>query len=256
MTNKENVLAKAIHNLFQNDPSVYGIAKGKPSIDDGSNCMPHQYEWINDLYKLKLVEDLGDSRFFESISSAFADIHSYRFINDHKFSESLITRLKAIGIPLNEIKIAIEAIKKVMVEIKKEYKMKADDEFDEKSAGWHHDLEGIKKVSQQFNRKPERVEANSGGGPWPKEKEFSNITENLTKTPDNTLNVDIGHSNSVERILKDLKNKEDLFNHRGDTVSAHKYGSTYNKVKSIFEKTNNPAEALRAYEELLRKDEK
>lgn len=159
MKNNESVLVKAIQNLFSNDPSLFGIAKGKPEIDN-TNCMPHQYEWINDLFRLKLNEDLGDSPFYESITSAFYDIHSYKFIEDPKFTESFTLRLRSIGVPTEDIKKAISKIKDVVNEVKN----------NERSAGWNKELTEIKKTSQEFNRDLKREEAASGGGPYPPSK--------------------------------------------------------------------------------------
>ena len=127
MTPKESVLAKAIHNAFMNDPAVMGIVKGKPPIDDATNCMPHQYEWIHDLYRLKLNENLNNPAFFESISSAFYDIHSYRFINDYKFKEALETKMRSMGVPRSEMQIALNMVDEVIKEVKKDRKVTGDE---------------------------------------------------------------------------------------------------------------------------------
>ena len=170
MTPKESLLVKAIHNVFMNDPAAMGIVKGKPPITDATNCMPHQYEWINDLYRLKLNENLAGSAFYESISSAFYDVHSYRFINDYKFKEAMEARMRSIGVPRSEIQIALNMVDEVLKEAKKDHKIKESsdsnhqnmgleqleggkpsDNWSESEAGWHRDIEEVKKAFSPSN---------------------------------------------------------------------------------------------------------
>lgn len=249
MTPKESLLATAIHNLFMDDPKILGIAKGKPPIHDDTNQMPHQYEYLSNLFKLKIMESLGDTPYFESISSAFYDIHSYRFIDDPKFSESLITKLKSMGIPQNAIKVATDKVQEIVKEMKNGNK-----EWDERSAGWHKNLEGVKKTSQEFNQKPEREEAASGGGPWPNRKELANITEDLKSEvmPDQDPYVDIGYSLSLDRILRDMKYKIDQFSRTGRLDAAKKYTKMVEEIEKTYKETHSEKSALRKYEEMLK----
>jgi len=255
MDTKESVLARAIHNLFMDDPAILGIAQGKPGICDSTNCMPHQWEWINDIYKIKLIDKMGDSPFFESVSSAFYDIHSYRFIEDHKFNEALILRLKSIGVPKQQIQIALDTIQETIDQIKKDRKIPKGEEFDERSAGWHKNLKAIMAASQQFNKKPtERSEPYSGGGQYPAKKEFSNITEDV----DGQMMLDqqpeeIEYSRGIEGILRDLNMRLDQFKaaHRQDAVQL--YENIIREVTNVYNKTRNENLALRRYSELISK---
>ncbi len=174
MNPKEQLLAEAVKSMFNNDPKVLGIVKGKP-ITDPTSRMPHQYEYLMDSFALKII----DSDFFESIKSTFYDIHSYKFITDPSFCESFIRRLMAQGIPNVEINKACIALENVCKEMGvKEFdptcslplrqQSEACVNWNEKSAGWHKDLSGIRQVSQNFNEKPKREEPYSGGGPAPK----------------------------------------------------------------------------------------
>jgi len=255
MNPKESVLATAIHNLFSNDPSVMGIAQGKPGICDSTNCMPHQWEWINDIYKIKLVDKMGDSPFFESVSSAFYDIHSYKFIEDHKFNEAMILRLRSVGVPKQQIQIALECIQETIDQVKKECEIPKEEEFDERSAGWHHDLKEVMAASQQFNKKPtQRSEPASGGGAYPAKKELSNITEDTQNTmlQDEQPLVDIGYSRSMERILRDLNYKIKMFENAGRLDAAKKYNNIVEEMNKVYKATRNEQKALQKYEEMIR----
>jgi hypothetical protein len=163
MNQKEHLLAEAVKSMFNNDPQALGIVKGKP-ITDPTSRMPHQYEYIMDLFALKIA----DSTFFESIKSAFYDIHSYKFINDPSFCDSFIRRMKAIGLPHEEINKACIAVEGICEELGASDWFRGDRNWDEKSAGWHKDLAGIRQVSQDFNQNRKQEEPYSGGGPAPK----------------------------------------------------------------------------------------
>ena len=208
MNQTERMLAEAVRCMFGNDPATLGIIKGKP-ISDPTSRMPHQYEHIQELFALKV----GDSVFYESLRSAFYDIHSYKYINDPNFCLSLTTRLKSIGVPYSEIRKACGIIE----EIKKELGGKHDD-WNEGAAGWHRNLKGIKASSQEFNEKPKHKEPYSGGGPWPLEEDVAKLA-NITKemiadaTPGQLIEM------LLARAVRDLKEASKLFAFKGDPRS-------------------------------------
>jgi hypothetical protein len=164
MNQKEQMLAEAVRCMFGNDPATLGIIKGKP-ISDPTSRMPHQYEHIQELFALKVA----DSVFYESLRSAFYDIHSYKYINDPKFCNSLTARLKSIGIPHSEIRKACDMVEEIKKELGDKGGKWDTTKWNEGAAGWHRNLEGVKASSQEFNEKPTREEPYSGGGPWPLE---------------------------------------------------------------------------------------
>jgi len=172
MNQKEKLLAEAVKSMFNNDPSVLGIIKGRPSPDPTAR-MPHQYEYIMDVFSMKIL----DSLHFESIKSAFYDIHSYKFINDPTFKESFERRMKAIGVPFAEIEKANKAIAETIKEISGNDIDKNIWGWDERSAGWHPDLDGIRQVSQDFNQKRKQEQPYSGGGPAPSKTSLTEAYE-------------------------------------------------------------------------------
>ena len=165
MRQTEKELLEAVNNMFKDDPAILGIAKGKPAKEITHN-FTHQYEWIHNLFSLKITESL----FFESICGAFYDIHSYKYIEDPTFEVSFRKRMKAIGVPAVEIEHAVKAYRDVIKEVKSDNNIKPDEDYDERSKGWHPDMAGIRAVSQEFNRPIKREEPYTGGGPWPPKK--------------------------------------------------------------------------------------
>jgi hypothetical protein len=156
MNNPENALLEAIHNLFHDSSELLGIAKGKPD-EEISHRFEHQWNAIEYSYAMKSV----DSPFHESLSSAFHDIHSYKYLNDPTFAIALDKRLSAIGVPIEERKNAIEYLDDVIKEF-------GGKNFEEKESGWHPQLDEIAKMTREVNnRKAEVTTPYSGGGPAP-----------------------------------------------------------------------------------------
>jgi hypothetical protein len=160
MNPRELTLVEAISNLFKNKESNLGIVKQHPK--ETSYGMQFQWEGLNDAFSLKVA----DSSFHESLTSAFRDIHSYRFLSDPLFETSFDKRLKAIGIPLVEREKAFKAVS----EVRKEWA--EGKEFDEELAGWHPQIDEITDMTRNAtDRKAENTNPHAGGGPAPKTAE-------------------------------------------------------------------------------------
>jgi hypothetical protein len=198
MSTLDNRIAEAFERLLGSNEAL-GITKGKPEIDE-PNRMPRQYEYIRGLFGLKVA----DSTFYESLCSAFYDIHSYRYVDDPLFCESLTTRLKAIGTPQDEICKACNAVMEINKDMHKEYGLKENEAWSEKAAGWHPNIAGIIATSQDFNKDGKKEEPYSGGGPWPIEESImklnGNIIENICKKY-KLISEDI--NGEAEEIIRD-----------------------------------------------------
>lgn len=175
MNELDNRIAEAFERLLGSNEAL-GITKGKPEIDE-PNRLPRQYEYIRGLFGLKV----SDSLFYESLCSAFYDIHSYRYVDDPLFCESLSVRLKAIGTPQDEICKACNAVSEIIKDMHKEYGLAENQAWSEKAAGWHPNIAGIIAVSQDFNKKEKKEEPYSGGGPWPLTEEIKKIISKFDK---------------------------------------------------------------------------
>lgn len=153
----EKEILEAVNDLFHNKASNLGIVKtDQPEI---SNRSEFQRNIIKDMFDTKAT----DSRFYESLTSAFHDIHSFKYISDPTFNNALDRRLRAIGIPIAERQKAMEYV----TEINKE--LGDGQTFDETEIGWHPDLAEIVKMTNQADTRDfKATEPYSGGGPAPK----------------------------------------------------------------------------------------
>ena len=158
MNKLERQLVEAVDSMFHNDPEILGITRGKPEKET-SHFFTFHHEYLRDLFSLKVA----DSLFFESLTSAFADIHSYKYLDDPLFNESMTKHLTAIGVPRAEIELACNAVHEILKEMRENNKT-----WNEKAMGWHQDLEGIRQVSQDFNTNRKHTnEPYTGGGFYP-----------------------------------------------------------------------------------------
>ena len=157
----EEILVETISNLFRNKQSTLGIAK--TDVPENSAGMQFQWENIEDSFALKTI----DSTFHESLTSAFHDIHSYKYLHDPTFQIAFEKRMSAIGIPQSERQKAIKHIDA----IKEEYS--SGKEFDETEAGWHPNLDKIIDTTiNATSRTPSKEPPYFGGGPAPAKNEL------------------------------------------------------------------------------------
>jgi hypothetical protein len=160
MNDTETAILEAIHNLFKDSKSKLGIIKGKPDKEI-SHRFEHQWNTIEYTYAMKSV----DSPFHESITSAFHDIHSYKYLNDPTFPIALDKRLSAIAIPLKERKNAIKYLEETIKEL-------GGENFEEKESGWHPDLDEIATMTREANNRDAKVtKPYTGGGDAPAKNE-------------------------------------------------------------------------------------
>ena len=166
MIKEERQLAEAVKKMFQNDSDVLGIAHGKPHFptDDPSHRFTHLYEDMNNLFALKINE--ADLNHYESLCSAFYDIHSYTYITEcDKFCRNFTVRCKAMAVPLNEVEKACEIIHNISEDICKKH-------GDERSSGWT-DISKMRDVTTNADKRtPKKEPPFTGGGPAPAANEL------------------------------------------------------------------------------------
>jgi hypothetical protein len=163
MDPREQMLVEAISSMFNNKASSLGITgEGKPD-EETSHRAEFQWNIIREMFSLKCA----DSPFYESLVSAFTDIHSYKYLEDPTFQIALDKRLSAIGIPLAERTNAIKYIGEVIKEM-------GGEKFQEKEAGWPPELASIADITNKaHDRKSENTTPYSGGGAAPDREELA-----------------------------------------------------------------------------------
>lgn len=134
---QEKMLIETMKNILK-----YG--NNKKICEDKTKTNDHntQFQWedINRDFALKIK----NVEFFDTINAAFFKIHSYKWLEDPSFEESIIPELKSQGVPNEEIEIAIKAIES----LRKEY---LKDNNNENASGWAPNLDDIKNSSNPKN---------------------------------------------------------------------------------------------------------
>jgi hypothetical protein len=159
LTTIEKTLVEAIGNIFKNNESTLGIVPHK----EISHGFEFQWNGIEDMFAIKTAK----STFHEELTSAFRDIHSYKYLDDPTFTIALKKRLTARGIPTEEVNNAILYCKEIIETIQKE-------DFQEKQSGWHPNIDEIADMTRNAeNRTPKKEAPYTGGGPAPARNEIS-----------------------------------------------------------------------------------
>lgn len=99
-----------------------------------SHHVQFQWEDIRDAFALAIK----NSDFFDALNAAFYKVHSYKWIEDSTFEESLISDLESMGIPHKEIELALTALDKVR-------KKFVPGKKNEKAVGWPENMDEINK---------------------------------------------------------------------------------------------------------------
>jgi len=160
LNDTEHQIVEAIGNLFKSgNEDVLGLVHR----DETSHHFEKQWNTIEEMFALKVIK----SPFHEELTSAFRDIHSYKYVDDSTFPIALRKRLTARGIPTEEIVNAEKHLQEICEELKKE-------NFQEKAAGWNPNLDQIIDITKNANnRKPSQEEPFTGGGPAPDPNEIA-----------------------------------------------------------------------------------
>jgi hypothetical protein len=162
MRPEEKELVEAIGNMFHDTSSRLGLLQDQPK--EVTHTMEFQWNTIEAMFAVKV----SDSPFFESLTAAFRDIHSYKYIDNETFHLSLRKRLSATGIPTEEIEKAVNAVNDIREEL-------GGEDFQEKAAGWHPNLDEIADTTTNATtRTPQPSKPWHGGGPAPAKTEFAN----------------------------------------------------------------------------------
>lgn len=161
MNQLERMLVEAIGNMFKHQDKNLGIVPPKhPEITHR-----YQFQWSNieDMFALKT----SDSPFSESLTAAFHDIHSYKYLDDPTFPIALDKRLSATGVPMTERQQALKYVNEIIEDLKRE------GHFQEKETGWHPQLDEIAEMTRNADsRKAENTTPYTGGGAAPDRNEL------------------------------------------------------------------------------------
>lgn len=171
----EKLLAEAVRGYMSSDDAMLGLdyhnrKPGKLDDSESSHYQWHQWEYIDDSFSEKVV----DSPFFESLTSAFFKIHSYKYLDDSTFPLSLEQEFRSMGLPREDCIKAYKAISEILKEHKGNTKcwdehIEHSKSWGERDAGWNPAMKEITDMTRNAdNRDPKKSEEPfTGGGPAP-----------------------------------------------------------------------------------------
>lgn len=157
MNKKERLILEEMSSLLNTNPKL-----GLSYHDQEESSHHPQFRWedIKEEYALK-VNQKCSSAFFESITSAFRDIHSYKYINHPTFRIALEKSLTARAVPSEDLKTALECLDEIVSKLNKT-------NINEQDAGWNPNIEEIANDTREADKKElKREKPFTGGGPWP-----------------------------------------------------------------------------------------
>ena len=140
---KEQLLLEAVKNYLAQDAKLGLKSHDKaPQVqeDDPGNDHAAWFRWegIDDAFALKAA----GSPFFESLTSAFSSVHSYKFIDNPTFQITLDSELRSQGIPAEDRAKACKFVEEIISEYKGSKKA-----WDEKD-GWNPAIDEINEMTR------------------------------------------------------------------------------------------------------------
>lgn len=141
----EKAISEAIKNMLEGKVKL-GIV-GELEVPDQSHTAQQQIEGLYEAFALDFV----DSPFYDSVTGAFRKIHSYKYVNHPTFKPSLEGELKSMGVPMEEIKKALDKIDTLV-------EGQGADNPNERDAGWNTNLGDILDMTRKANTRTPKHE--------------------------------------------------------------------------------------------------
>lgn len=162
LTKNEEQLIYAIKGLLKEsaniDESVMQdmLDAVKHDTDETSHFSQFRWEGIDDAFRLKVA----GSPFADSISSAFFQTHSYKYLDNPTFELSFRKELTGRALPTSEISDAVKHYQSLVKELSKNP--------GEQDSGWNPNMEDIVDVTTHADdRKAKYTDPFTGGGLYP-----------------------------------------------------------------------------------------
>jgi hypothetical protein len=162
LTQTEEKIVLAVRNilnesLISEDTTLQDMLKKVDhGVDETSHHSQFRWEGIDDAFKLKV----GDSPHADSITSAFFQTHSYKYLDNPTFKLSFERELRQRAVPQSEITGAMGHLESMVSDL-------ANNPA-EQDAGWNPNMEDLVDLtSNADNRKASPTDPFTGGGHYP-----------------------------------------------------------------------------------------
>ena len=134
----EQVVCEAIDTMLRHKVALGLQDLPEDAQKEEEHSFQYLHEQINEMFAIKAA----GLTHHDGACAAFRKVHNYKYITDPTFHRSVSEEMKAQGIPANECKQVLEYIPAII------NKIKDGDEWSERDAGYHPNLDEIIKVSQ------------------------------------------------------------------------------------------------------------
>lgn len=135
LKSNEKLLAEAIKGMLDDDALGDSTHKNRRK-EERSNTFTFLHEEIEQAYRLEVI----NLEHHDSVCSAFAKIHSHKYLDDPSFALAFKKEMSARAIPMEEQDTALKAMGRIVEKLLAE--------MNEKDAGWNPDLDEIIALSQ------------------------------------------------------------------------------------------------------------
>jgi hypothetical protein len=158
----EQQIIEAIKNglkadLLTEDSALQGMLdQVQHGADETSHTSQFRWEGIDDAFKLKLAGEAYE----DSITSAFFQTHSYKYLDNPSFKLSFETELENRAVPTNSIQTALGYVDDLVKEL--------SSNPGEQDAGWNPNIDEIVDVTTNADdRDAKYTDPFTGGGHYP-----------------------------------------------------------------------------------------
>lgn len=162
LTENEQKVLRAFRNVLneslvsENTTLQDMLASVGNETDESAHTSQFRWEGIDDTFKLKVA----GSPYEDSITSAFMQTHSYKYLDNPTFKLSFERELRQRAVPQNEISSSIQHLNSMIEDLK--------NTPGEQDSGWSPDMEALVDLtSNADNRQAKPTEPFTGGGLYP-----------------------------------------------------------------------------------------
>lgn len=162
LTTNEQKIVLAIRSLLHEslvseDSTLQDMLKKvSHDVDEMAHTSQFRWEGIDDAFKLKVA----GSPYEDSVSSAFFQTHSYKYLDNPTFKLSFERELKQRAVPTGEISSAMGYLDSMVSDLKNDPA--------EQDAGWNSDMAALVDLtSNADNRTAKSLDPYTGGGQYP-----------------------------------------------------------------------------------------
>ncbi len=151
--------------IYENTALQDMLDKVKHGTDEVAHTSQFRWEGIDDDFRLRVA----GSPYEDSVTSAFFQTHSYKYLDNPTFKLSFERELKQRALPTNEIASAIGHLDSMVTELK--------NDVSEQDAGWNTDMEALVDLtSNADNRTSKPLDPYTGGGQYPKRDDYDKFS--------------------------------------------------------------------------------